>query len=172
MGFSLVLKTKGTVKCLGVGTSSFRMNSKRIGNIGEAKALAKFVELGIPVYIPFGDNESADLIAEFNGKLNKIQCKTTAAISEQSIITWNLRSIVVTTGNRYKVHNYTDKEVDYFVLYHSVLDLLLIVPFSEISNKSSISFTYPFRGVKTATNQRDYRDYLFDKSNMESKLLR
>ena len=104
MGFSLVLKTKGTVKCLGVGTSSFRMNSKRIGNIGEAKALAKFVELGIPVYIPFGDNESADLIAEFNGKLNKIQCKTTAAISEQSIITWNLRSIVVTTGNRYKVH--------------------------------------------------------------------
>lgn len=135
MGFSLVLKTKGTVKCLGVGTSSFRMNSKRIGNIGEAKALAKFVELGIP-------------------------------------ITWNLRSIVVTTGNRYKVHNYTDKEVDYFVLYHSVLDLLLIVPFSEISNKSSISFTYPFRVVKTATNQRDYRDYLFDKSNMESKLLR
>lgn len=102
MGFSLVLKTKGTVKCLGVGTSSFRMNSKRIGNIGEAKALAKFVELGIPVYIPFGDNESADLIAEFNGKLNKIQ----------------------------------------------------------------------FRVVKTATNQRDYRDYLFDKSNMESKLLR
>jgi hypothetical protein len=148
------------------------MNSKRIGNIGEAKALPKFVELGIPVYIPFGDNESADLIAEFNGKLNKIQCKTTAAISEQSIITWNLRSIVVTTGNRYKVHNYTDKEVDYFVLYHSVLDLLLIVPFSEISNKSSISFTYPFRVVKTATNQRDYRDYLFDKSNMESKLLR
>lgn len=121
MGFSLVLKTKGTVKCLGVGTSSFRINSKRIGNIGEAKAL------GIPVYIPFGDNESADLIAEFNGKLNKIQCKTTAAISEQSIITWNLRSIVVTTGNRYEVHNYTD---------------------------------------------RDYRDYLFDKGNMESKLLR
>lgn len=86
MGFSLVLKTKGTVKCLGVRTSSFRMNNKRIGNIGEAKALAKFVELGIPVYIPFGDNESADLIAEFNGKLNKIQCKTTAAISEQSIL--------------------------------------------------------------------------------------
>lgn len=131
MGFSLVLKTKGTVKCLGVRTSSFRMNGKRIGN----------------------------------------KCKTTA-ISEQSIITWNLRSIVVTTGNRYKVHDYTDKEVDYFVLYHSVLDLLLIVPFSEISNKSSISFTYPFRVVKTATNQRDYRDYLFDKSNMESKLLR
>ena len=40
------------------------MNSKRIGNIGEAKVLAKFVEMGMPVYIPFGDNEKADLVAE------------------------------------------------------------------------------------------------------------
>lgn len=37
------------------------MNSKRIGNIGEAKVLAKFVEMGIPIYIPFGDDEKADL---------------------------------------------------------------------------------------------------------------
>ena len=33
------------------------MTTKQLGNIGEAKALAKFVELQIPVYIPFGDNE-------------------------------------------------------------------------------------------------------------------
>ena len=52
------------------------MNSKRLGNIGEAKAIAAFVENQIPVYIPFGDNEKADLIAEFNGKLNKIQLKS------------------------------------------------------------------------------------------------
>ena len=38
------------------------MNSKRIGNIGEAAALMKFVEIGIPVYLPFGDNEKADLL--------------------------------------------------------------------------------------------------------------
>ena len=29
------------------------MNTKKIGNIGEAKTLNKFVELGIPVYLPF-----------------------------------------------------------------------------------------------------------------------
>lgn len=51
------------------------MNSKQIGNIGEAKVLSKFIELGFPVYIPFGDNEKADLVVEFNGKLNKIQIK-------------------------------------------------------------------------------------------------
>ena len=52
------------------------MTTKQLGNIGEAKALAKFVELQIPVYIPFRDNEKSDLIADFNGKLNKIQVKT------------------------------------------------------------------------------------------------
>lgn len=52
------------------------MTTKQLGNIGEAKVLAKFVELKVPIYIPFGDNKKADLIAEFNGKLNKIQVKT------------------------------------------------------------------------------------------------
>ena len=46
------------------------MNSKRIGNIGEAITLAKFVEKGIGVYVPFGDNEKIDLIIELN-KLSK-----------------------------------------------------------------------------------------------------
>lgn len=39
------------------------MNSKQIGNIGEAKVLSKFIELGFPVYIPFGDNEKAESTA-------------------------------------------------------------------------------------------------------------
>ena len=41
---------------------------KRIGNIGEAAILNKFVEMGVPVYIPFGDNEKSDLVADFYGK--------------------------------------------------------------------------------------------------------
>ena len=45
--------------------------NKQKGNIGEAKVLAKFIELGYAVYLPFGDNEKADLVVEFNGKLNK-----------------------------------------------------------------------------------------------------
>lgn len=143
MGLGTVLKTDWTVKCLGVGTSLFRMNSKRVGNIGEAKALAKFVELGIPVYLPFGDNESADLIAEFNGKLNKIQCKTTSNIKDDTII-WMLRSTVVTNSNKFKVHKYTRDEVDYFALYHNTLDLLLLVPITEVEGKQSVSFTFPY----------------------------
>ena len=62
------------------------INTKNIGNIGEVKTICKFVELGIPVYTSFGDNESADMIAEFNGKLQKIQCKTSQKLSEGNIV--------------------------------------------------------------------------------------
>ena len=48
------------------------MQTKRIGNIGESRALFEFVKREIPVYLSFGDNETADLLAEFNGKINKI----------------------------------------------------------------------------------------------------
>ena len=48
------------------------MQTKRIGNIGESRVLFEVVKREIPVYLPFGDNETADLLAEFNGKINKI----------------------------------------------------------------------------------------------------
>ena len=48
------------------------MNSKKKGDIGESRILYEFVKRGIQVAIPFGDNARYDLIAEFNGKLNKI----------------------------------------------------------------------------------------------------
>lgn len=49
------------------------MNTKQLGNIGD---LCKFVSLRVPVYQAFGDNERSDLIADFNGKLQRIQVKT------------------------------------------------------------------------------------------------
>ena len=54
------------------------MTTKEEGILGEAKVLSKFTELGIPISIPFGDNCSYDLVAEFNGKLQKIQVKASS----------------------------------------------------------------------------------------------
>lgn len=91
------------------------MNSKRIGNIGEAKVLAKFVEMGIPIYIPFGDlDEKADLVAEY-GKLNKIQVKTSIK-SKNGCSIFDLTSSTAhrTNGGRRK---YSNSEIDYFALY-------------------------------------------------------
>ena len=40
------------------------MNTSEIGNLGEIAAIKKFLELGVRVYIPFGDGNVVDLIAE------------------------------------------------------------------------------------------------------------
>ena len=52
------------------------MNNKTKGEFSEARALYEFQKYHIPVCIPWGDNQRYDLIAEFNGKFNRIQVKT------------------------------------------------------------------------------------------------
>lgn len=105
------------------------MNSKRLGNIGEAKAIAAFVENQIPVYLPFGDNEKADLIAEFNGKLNKIQVKSSEKAEDGKMI-FNLVSSTVHRKNGVK-HIYTSDEIDFFVCYNLERDKLFLIPIEE-----------------------------------------
>lgn len=101
------------------------MDTKRIGNIGEAKVLAKFVECGIPVYIPFGDNEKADLVAEFGGRLNKIQVKT-SSVSYAGQTSFSLTS---STSHRKggKKNKYSNEEVDYFALYSIARDKIYLL---------------------------------------------
>lgn len=127
------------------------MNSKVIGNIGEAITIAEFVRRGIPVYTSFGENERADLIAEFNGKLNKIQCKTSERF-EDNVIVWRLTSST-STG----VHVYDKSEIDYFSLYNIESKILLLVPVEIINGRKSINVPIPYRNTPL-----NYEDYLYD----------
>lgn len=51
------------------------MNPKAIGEISEAKVVARLVELGYAVSIPFGNNQRYDLIVD-DGTLTRVQVKT------------------------------------------------------------------------------------------------
>lgn len=115
------------------------MNTKTIGNIGEAKALAKFVELGIPVFLPFGDNERTDLIAEFEGKLNKIQVKTSIK-AENGVMKFDLTSSTIHRKNGTK-HIYSNKEIDYFVCYNIARDKLFLLKVED-NPRGSITIRY------------------------------
>ena len=120
------------------------MTTKQIGNIGEAKVLSEFVRLGIPVYLPFGDNEKADLIAEFNGKLNKIQVKSSQKIIEDKV-RFSLVSSTMHRQNGVK-HIYTENEIDYFALYNLERDKVYLVSINEEGlpkNEVTIRFNPP-----------------------------
>lgn len=138
------------------------MDTKRIGNIGEAKTLSKFVELNIPVFIPFGDNEKCDLIAEFNGKLNKIQCKTSVECKDEKII-FSLVSSTFHRKNGVK-HIYNENEIDYFSLYNIKTDILLLVPIEILNGMKAISFRIPFNNKKkNQFKNLNFNDFLFEK---------
>lgn len=135
------------------------MNSKRIGNIGEAKVLAKFVELGIPVYLPFGDNEKADLIAEFNNKLNKIQIKTSIK-AENGTMVFDLTS---STQHRKKgqKHLYNDNEIDYFACYNIQRDKIFLMNIKDITT-SIVIVRYEYPKNNQISKCHFEKDFLID----------
>jgi hypothetical protein len=52
------------------------MNPRHQGDLGEVSALHWFVNQDIPVYVPFGHSPDTDLIAELDGRLARVQVKT------------------------------------------------------------------------------------------------
>lgn len=134
------------------------MTTKQIGNIGEAATINKFVQLGIPVYIPFGDNEKADIVADFNGKLNKIQIKASNKVDEdKGIVKFDLTSSTKRhTG--YNKHKYTNDEIDYFICYSIPRDTIYIVP---VEGQTEITIRYKMDGGRSQSNNES--DFLLSK---------
>lgn len=134
------------------------MDSKRYGNIDESVAISSFVKYGIPVYLPFGDNEKADLIAEFNGKLNKIQVKTSVNAKNNRMI-FDLTSCSYhRNGGR---HKYLQSEIDYFFCYNIERDktFLIKVPDEPIST-ITIRYELPKNGQLKDIHMED--EFLFE----------
>lgn len=129
----------------------------KIGNLGEAKVLAKFTELGIQCYLPFGDGSTVDLIAEFNNKLNRIQVKSTEK-DENGSLPFSICSTTIRTNGEIHKHFYTEDEIDYYALYSYVTDEIYLLPIKDAPNrKVTIRYKEPY-----ALNSKKAKDYLID----------
>ena len=130
----------------------------KIGNLGEAKVLAKFVELGIQCYLPFGDGSTADLIAEFNGKLNRIQVKSTTK-DENGSLPFSICSTTIRADGEIHKHFYTEEEIDYYALYSSTTDEVYLLSVKEAPNRK---VTIRYKESYASTSKRA-QDYLIEK---------
>lgn len=133
------------------------MTTKQLGNIGEAKTLAKFVSMKIPTYQAFGDNEKADLVIDINGQLKKVQCKSSEKFES------NKFTVSLVTTNSTGKHKYSKEDVDYFSLYNLQSDTLLLVPIEDVIGRTQVSFTIPYK--ESHNNQGkslNYEDYTFE----------
>lgn len=136
------------------------INSKMKGQLSEARALYEFQKRNIPVCIPWGDNERYDMIAEFNGKFNRIQVKTSNEERNGAICCYCRSSTNHTTNKN--LTTYVD-DVDYFVFVNQTYDLVAIVPIEEIGDKKQIRLRIQPTANGQTTNVRFFSDFSFEK---------
>lgn len=140
------------------------VNGKNIGDIGETAVILEFLKYGIEVFTPYGENTKIDLVAFFNGKLNKIQVKTTAC-SNNGTYQLSLKNTSLRADGSSVSSFYTSDNVDYFAFYCLERDKPILVPFELIQQQ--IGFTMiSIRFQPTKNNQivNFYEeDFYFDK---------
>lgn len=100
------------------------------------------------------------MIAEFNGKFNRIQVKTVNEEQNGSLCCYTRSSTNHTTNKNFSTY---EGQVDYFVFVNHTYDLIAIVPMEEIGNSQQIRLrlTPPANGQNKGI--RYFSDFSFDK---------
>ena len=108
-------------------------NSKTLGDLSESKVLAKLIELGCNVLIPFGDNYRYDLVIEQNNNFTRIQVKT-GRLSDGSI---TFSTVSIHRKNKKYIRNGYKNEIDYFIIYCPELDKFYYIHVDDITERNS-----------------------------------
>lgn len=137
------------------------VNSKTIGNVGETKVLAKPVELQVPVYVQFGDNEPADYLILVDNQPYKVQVKTSTTFNGE-ITKFELNSSTAHRKRGYK-HKYSTDEVDLFMCYDYCTGKIFI--FKNITPKYTVivRYTHPRNNIMKNVNFADNCELTLDK---------
>ncbi len=84
------------------------------GDIGEARAIYEYTKLGYGVLKPLNDSMKYDLVIDRDGLLQKVQVKTTMAISPEGNYVANLKT---SGGNRSTQIIKNRQDEDYNILF-------------------------------------------------------
>lgn len=124
------------------------------GNIGLGKAIEYFVSHGITVSIPLNDTQKYDLIADFDGKLNRISVKTSRFSPKynKNVFCVLLKNCGGSSGKN-KCRKFDNTLCDYVFIYTANNDIYLI-PSDVITAKNGITV-----GIK-------YTEYIVKSKNM------
>lgn len=116
------------------------------GNIGLGKAIEYFTSHSIPIAIPLNDTQKYDIIADFNGGLQKISIKTSRYKSSENSYEVLLKNTGGSSGNN-KIRLFNNTDCDYIFIYTANEDLYLI-PAKEINATNSICVGNKYKEYK------------------------
>ena len=129
------------------------LSSKQKGNLTELQSITAFYKLGYQVSIPYGENSRYDFIADINGKLIKVQCKTSREV-DVGVIEFSCRSCRSNTQSSIE-RRYNKEEIDYFCTYWE--DKCYLIPVEETSGTKKLRFVTPKNGQKVGISYaKDY----------------
>ena len=107
------------------------------GNMGLSKAIDYFTSHQISIALPMNDTQKYDLIADFNGGLQRISVKTSRNKSEYGTYSVGLRNTGGSSGN-IKTRPFDNTTCDYlFILTGD--DKIYLIPSKIIDAKNAIT---------------------------------
>lgn len=107
------------------------------GNMGLSKAIDYFTSHQIPIALPMNDTQKYDLIADFNGDLQRISVKTSRQLTENGTYNVGLRNTGGSSGNT-KVRPFDNSSCDYLFILTGA-DKLYLIPSNIITAINSIT---------------------------------
>jgi len=107
-------------------------NNKRIGEQAELRVAARISELGGTVSFPHGDSAGYDLVAEFSGKVSRLQVKSSEIKDGRAYRVYSCRN---------KLTPYTPLDCDMFVC--AVPYAHYVIPVDKVGENTSIRLWEP-----------------------------
>ena len=106
------------------------------GNLGLGKAIEYFTSHSIPVSIPLNDTQKYDIIADFDGKLQRISIKTSRYKKSENSYEVMLKNTGGSSGIN-KIRLFNNQDCDYLFIY-TADEKLYLIPSQEITATNSI----------------------------------
>lgn len=129
------------------------VNPKAVGEVSEAMVLARLVQSGLVVLMPFGNNQRYDLVIDRGDRFERVQVKTGRLAN--GVVRFKCSSVNGFTGAR---TGYQD-QADTFMIYCPENGAIYAVPVSDCGASSVSLRVDPAKGGPTST-LRLAADYL------------
>ena len=127
--------------------------TKQKGLLTELHCQVAFSQLGILLSAPICQDSRYDFIADIQGQLIKIQCKTCSVLQQEQGIVFATRSTRVNTHDSYQRY-YTKEQIDYFYTYYDGKSYLVKV--EETSSQKTLRFWSEYTNQPNISWAKDY----------------
>ena len=131
------------------------LSTNQLGNLGESKAITKFIEEGFDIFTQFSGHNPFDFVIHRDSKLYKVEVKTTTVKTNNNSYTVYIEGTAYGPDRSIKHKPLDVDNVDVLVVYIQPIDTLCFFNTGDLDNKCSITL----REIRTAPNQKIISDY-------------